>query len=124
MSQPTIAQINVRLPSSLKTSGDVGLRELGLSPSDAVRALWRRLSTRGDELSHVRTLLLGEVPCEDKPVRSFEQSPIAQGWQLVDSGVAALGLANLTEGQGHGHAYDNDLITQELEDRMRERGLM
>ncbi len=34
------AQVNVRMDRALKEAGDTSLAEVGLSPSDAVRALW------------------------------------------------------------------------------------
>ena len=36
----------------------------------------------------------------------------------------ALGLGNLTEPQSYDPGFDQDLLTQELEGRMQERGLM
>ena len=36
----TAAQINVRLDADLKRSGDAALSKAGMTPSQAVRALW------------------------------------------------------------------------------------
>ena len=37
---PATAQINARIAVSCKASGDAGLAAAGLSPSQAIRALW------------------------------------------------------------------------------------
>ena len=42
------AQVNVRMDAALKQAGDAGLAEVGLSPSDAVRALWGVMAQRGE----------------------------------------------------------------------------
>ena len=45
----TAAQINVRLDRELKEAGDRQLQLAGYSPSQAVRALWGKVSKGGDE---------------------------------------------------------------------------
>lgn len=42
------AQVNVRMDRALKEAGDTSLAEVGLSPSDAVRALWEVMAQRGE----------------------------------------------------------------------------
>lgn len=122
MSQTSVAQINVRLPRKLKESGDSGLQALGISPSDAVRLLWTRLSERGEGLAVVREFLLGEAEANKSPVQPFESSALAQGWSAVDVGLASLGLT-LEHDDGPDEPED-DLVARALEERMRERGLI
>ena len=49
MSSSAMAQINVRIDRELKEKGDAELARLGISPSEAVRSLWERLSAGGRE---------------------------------------------------------------------------
>ena len=49
----TAAQINVRLDADLKRSGDAALSKAGMTPSQAVRALWQLAAS---------PLLCGRVP--------------------------------------------------------------
>ena len=47
----TAAQINVRLDADLKRSGDAALSRAGMTPSQAVRALWQlELMDQGSKL--------------------------------------------------------------------------
>ncbi len=57
------AQINVRIDRVLKESGDLSLAEVGLSPSDAVRALWEAMARRGE----TRDALLLALGLRDAP---------------------------------------------------------
>ena len=43
-----VAQINIRMDPTLKTSGDAVLSRLGVTPSDAVRALYEYLASEQD----------------------------------------------------------------------------
>ena len=46
-------QINIRMDRSLKEAGDAALAQIGLNPSQAVRALWEKASHRGKDLEEV-----------------------------------------------------------------------
>jgi len=126
MSQATIAQINVRLPRSLKESGDAGLQELGCSPSDAVRALWSHLSEGPEGLERAKSLLFGNTDAgQQRRLDAFEQSALAKGWRLVDEHVTSLGIAALEDvGARKSEISDSELVAVALEERMRDRGLM
>lgn len=43
-----IGQVNVRMSATVKDAGDAALAEVGLSPSEVVRALWEALGERGE----------------------------------------------------------------------------
>ena len=51
------AQINVRLDARRKEAGDAALREVGISPSEIVRALWDKVAQRGQALQDVVDVL-------------------------------------------------------------------
>lgn len=121
MGSTSVAQLNVRLPRDLKDSGDVGLRMLGLSPSEAVRALWRRLSCHEDGLASAREFLLGEDMDRGEVRPSPEEGPLGQGWRLVDACVMQLGLSMKQGEIVTCEESDEELVALALEERMRER---
>ena len=51
------AQMNVRMDVALHEAGNTALAEIGVSPSQAVRALWEKAAKRGKDLEEVRTFL-------------------------------------------------------------------
>lgn len=120
-------QINVRLPSDLKEQGDRGLREIGLSTTEAVRRLWAALSTRGEEFERAKAVLLGEPDVAESSGARVE-GPLERGWEFVDARARELGLST-------GHAVevtasggvpttDDDLLAEALGERMSERGVV
>ena len=58
----TAAQINVRLDADLKRSGDAALSRAGLTPSQAVRALWQLAASLADRLARSRISCCPVVP--------------------------------------------------------------
>lgn len=124
MASTAVAQINVRLPRELKETGDAGLRELGLSPSDAVRLLWTRLSERGEGFAATRAFLLGEKLEVKSSSRAFDQSSLAEGWQMVATSLEMLGITGVDQGGAGVGASDADMLAKALEERMADRGLM
>lgn len=60
----TIGQLNVRMDSELKADGTAALASIGLTPTEAVRALWQRAAERGESLEKVRALVEGNAAGE------------------------------------------------------------
>ena len=54
----TAAQINVRLDPDLKRSGDAALSRAGMTPSQAVRALWQLAASLADHPGALEDILL------------------------------------------------------------------
>lgn len=50
-------QVNVRMNAEVKEAGDAALAEVGLSPSEAVRALWEAVGARGEVRERVLAAL-------------------------------------------------------------------
>ena len=102
----TTAQINVRLDRELKEAGDRGLARRGISPSQAVRALWRVVGTDDKASQKACDVLLGlgadDVPSEAERQRfealdSFENSRSAFLRKLASVGVDFSLCAPMTE---------------------------
>ena len=56
----TAAQINVRLDADLKRSGDAALSRAGMTPSQAVRALWQLAASLADRPGALEDILLAQ----------------------------------------------------------------
>ena len=124
MSQTNIAQINARLPRELKESGDRGLQTLGISPTTAIRILWTRLSSGGEDLVRVKDFLLGEAgETLGEDAASFNNSDVVEGWRLVERGIEQLNITAKPETIPWTSQDDKDLVAQALEERMREKGV-
>ena len=51
------AQINVRLDANLKRTGDAALSSAGMTPSQAVRALWQLAASLADRPGALQDIL-------------------------------------------------------------------
>lgn len=59
------AQLNVRIEPELKKTGDRVLAEHGLTPSQAIRALYRKLSGEQEQVEEAFAIIVDSVPDED-----------------------------------------------------------
>ena len=69
----TAAQINVRLDADLKRSGDAALSRAGMTPSQAVRALWQLAASLADRPGALEDILLPSRARAEQ--REREKSP-------------------------------------------------
>ena len=112
-------QLNARMNRSLKESGDEALASIGLSPTQAVRALWEKASRRGKDLEDVAKLLL---PQEKHAVQTGSQPDevLAAGWAFMDEAYRALGIDPTVK---YDLPSDKEMLEQALYERLVERGL-
>ena len=114
-------QLNARIDRELKAAGDSALSLIGLSPSQAVRALWEKAARRGKDLEEVAQLLSPSAQRGSNAGASDEaQDVIRQGWELMDGVYASLGVDPELE---RDLPSDDDLLESALCERMAERGL-
>ena len=109
-------QMNVRIPSQLKSKGDAALASVGISPSEAVRGLWEKAAQRGEGLFQVVTLL--NEPAQAK--RGVDD-PALLGSSIVDDALRELGISishNVPE------LSDEELLELAMSERLSERGLL
>lgn len=93
MGSSATAQINVRLDRALKEAGDAELARLGISPSQAVRALWEKLSQGGEEAASTKRALLTrpvESPEHARKLAALERYDAS--WQAFDAKLRAAGI--------------------------------
>ena len=85
---PATAQINARIAVSCKASGDAGLAAAGLSPSQAIRALWE-LAAITDALFPDRQK---QREADARAQRQEKSQLIAQGPNIVRDAYVAGGI--------------------------------
>lgn len=112
-------QLNARMNRSLKQSGDEALALIGLSPTQAVRALWEKASRRGEDLEEVATLLCGRKghATRESP---YADEVLAAGRAIMDEAYRELGI---DPGVKFDLPSDSELLEEALYERMIEKGL-
>ena len=108
------AQMNIRIPQEQKAAGDEALLRIGLTPTEAVRALWELASHQGKDLERIRDLL---VPT--KQDASPKSEALHSGWMIVDQ------LLDTPQASITPHSQtDEELLEAALLERYAERGLL
>lgn len=119
----TLAQINARIDSNLKVSGDAALAKAGLTPTKAIRSMWGLFSSLADRPDKIRELVSGQqsesssAACAE---RDRKLTLAREGSQIVARSLASRGIS-VSEGFDE-PSYD-ELREQVLLERLRERGL-
>lgn len=115
-------QVNVRMNSRLKEEGDAALARIGLSPTQAIRALWERAAKRGEDLAQVEELLAprpeaGRAEPDPTPCESSQRV-----YGMMDELYRQLGIDPTVKRERT--MSDNELLYEEMCERLQERGLM
>ena len=119
----TLAQINARIDSNLKVSGDAALAKAGFTPTKAIRSMWGLFSSLADRPDKIRELVSGQqsesssAACAE---RDRKLTLAREGSQIVARSLASRGIS-VSEGFDE-PPYD-ELREQVLFERLRERGL-
>lgn len=113
-------QLNVRMGKSLKESGDEALALIGLNPSQAVRALWEKVSRRGEDLEEVANLLIGKSEQSDGQECGTAADSLEEMWAFMDEMYLKLGIDASAD---YDIPSDEELLEQALYERLLERGL-
>ena len=91
METGTITQMNVRISAHLKQAGDDALSSIGLTPTQAVRALWKLAAQRGEALEEVKRFLAKAQGDSARPGPALD--PLHEGWRIIPDGIPALGIS-------------------------------
>ena len=107
------AQINARIEPELKASGDAALAAAGLSPTQAIRALWELAARNADDPSTIETTLF--------PERTHQQMEAAQARRAGRMAAArrGAGLAGATMA-AHGIPLPADGLPELSPDALRD----
>lgn len=119
------AQMNVRMDSALKASGDAALAQAGYTPSAAVRALWAFAATHATAPQEITALL----DSAESAAKDEADDRAAHRLALVEGGPHAIAsfMQRFSAGApvaSNGHEADDDLLFEALTERMRERGTL
>lgn len=112
------AQINARLNPALKQRGDEALSGAGLSPSQAIRALWELAARNTDNPEAIQRALFPEKAEAQEADLSAAQcrraEAIGKGAHVVEDAYRAMGVV-LAPSSTAGLSYDElqDLAYQE-----------
>lgn len=79
----TAAQINVRLDADLKRSGDAALSRAGMTPSQAVRALWQLAASLADRPGALQDIL---APGRARAEQREREKAAKHKLELIDQG--------------------------------------
>ena len=90
------AQINARIEPELKASGDAALAAAGLSPTQAIRALWELAARNADNPSAIEAALFPERAQQQAEAarerRAARLASARRGTGLADMTMAAHGI--------------------------------
>ncbi len=115
-------QINIRMDRSLKEAGDAALAQIGLNPSQAVRALWEKASHRGKDLEEVSALLCERNKQYSKDEgKAGEDEELQASWTLVEDTLASHGMVYMPTNDS---PDDKAMLEEALYGRLVERGLV
>lgn len=115
-------QINIRMDRSLKEAGDAALAQIGLNPSQAVRALWEKASQRGKDLEEVSALLCERNKQHSKDEgKAGEDEELHASWTLVEDTLASHGMVYMPTNDS---PDDKAMLEEALYERLVERGLV
>ena len=123
--KPRMTQMNVRIDAETKKQGDRALERIGLSPSEAVRALWEFAARHANEPASLQPLLA--LLEEEKDAISLEERQrnlAEEGWALIDGFREVNQLVNtIPEDDDERMAYYDRLREEAYWERLAERGL-
>lgn len=119
------AQMNVRMDSALKASGDAALAQAGYTPSAAVRALWAFAATHATAPQEITALL----DSAESAAKDEADDRAAHRLALVEGGPHAIAsfMQRFSAGAPvacSGYESDDGLLFEALTERMRERGTL
>jgi|GEM_PF-1633907 hypothetical protein len=114
------AQLNVRMGAALKERGDAGLASIGLTASEAVRALWELASSGAQNLAALQRLL-ADAPAASPRAEALDAGdPLSEGKSLYAAALSQLGLEAAPVDAG---VSDKELLQDALLERLDVKGL-
>ena len=122
-------QMNVRIDATKKEAGDNAFAHIGLTPSQAVRALWEFAARNGNDPAALRTMIAElEGEQEDEEALSEKErrlKTLHEGWALMDNFRKERGLVcDIPEDDDERMAYYDELREEAYWERLEERELL
>ena len=92
------AQINARISPELKSQGDAALAAAGITPTQAVRALWELAAQHAEEPEAIEQALFparaGQTATQAAKERARRLAAAQRGPHIVEEALAAAGIDN------------------------------
>ena len=108
MAQSTAVQMNIRIDRALKDSGDAVLARIGITPSQAVRALWQFITRHAASPDQVEQFV-AQAQARDldqaDPLVRERLAILQRGWLLCEGIDIPSELANQSYEQLREEAY-------------------
>lgn len=116
-------QLNVRMESDLKASGDAVMLDHGISPSHMVRSVWKAVAQGGDALKRVMEVLEDNSNHDSSQVPASDSSgATTRATQLFAEGCARLGISDAAYVPGT--RTWREMREGAIEERLSERGVL
>lgn len=119
-STATTTQINVRIDRALKSSGDAALLDAGITPSEAIRAVWELAVRLRDSPQALRAILFpcsAEEAGEEARRRAAVAASARAGQEIVPTARRAMGILEETCRAVSASSDDDELYGEALYDR-------
>ena len=108
-------QVNVRMEKSLRDAGDAGLAAMDVSPTQAVRAVWKLAASGPAGIDVLEQLFAASATSPALAGAVNGENPLDQGWGLFSAACSRLGLdANAAEKGSTPCSSDAELLEKEL----------
>ena len=108
-------QVNVRMDKPLR---DAGLAAMGVSPTQAVRTVWRLAASGPAGINALEKLFASSAASPADAGSSSDENPLDQGWGLFSAACARLGLDASAAKENVGpRSSDAELLEKELLER-------
>lgn len=116
-------QMNVRIDPELKSAGDRVLELNGITPSQAVRTLYKNLTSDGDAAEQALRAVSEKTPSEEE--RRAEVERALQGIRDIHDAIRSLnerfGFKGYAEGE---RPTDKELLEQAIWEHYQEKGMV
>ena len=118
------SQVNVRLDSALKRSGDQALSSIGYTPTRAVRALWTFCGNAAHDTKKLRAIFAllegGEAENGTQDETRMKMKRVEEGPLIFENALREMGVEDLAPSG----LSDEELLEQAYRDKWAERGLL
>ena len=120
----TTAQINARIDSNLKESGDRSLASVGYTPTKAIRRLWEFASRNAHDRRKLRALFdeleggqsqTASADAAQQRMERVKEGPLIFERALQEMGIEDHAMSGLSE---------DELLAQAYQEKWEERGLL
>ncbi|MBR2835952.1 MAG: hypothetical protein IKE43_09645 [Coriobacteriales bacterium] len=118
-------QLNVRMSRELRDRGNAVLLGCGINPSEFVRAIWQKITKRGEDLDRIIDAVYSQEPASKEVLEIDESDSLVPGARLFETYLQAVGIHTDATGIIHrdNRSYD-ELLEEARADHYSEKGFL